>query len=142
MAKAKTGDKVRVHYTGKLDDGTVFDSSRDRQPLEFVLGDGQVIAGFEQGVLGMEVGERRQIRIPFAQAYGARDEDASWKIPRVDLPKTLVPQVGMVLQTKNHDDRPIRLHVTAVSPIDVTVDTNHPLAGKDLTFDLERVAND
>lgn len=139
MSGVRKGDKVRLHYTGKLDDGTVFDTSVERKPFEFVVGSGKVIKGFDEGVVGMAEGSRRTIRIPAAEAYGPYRDDASWKIPRIDLPKTMEPQVGMALQMSGKDGKPMRLHVTAVTPIDITVDRNHPLAGKDLTFELELV---
>ncbi|MDT8389243.1 MAG: peptidylprolyl isomerase [Lentisphaeria bacterium] len=139
MARVKTGDTVRLHYTGTLDDGTVFDTSVDRGPFEFTVGEGKVIKGFDTGVLGMEVGTKKTIHIPYKEAYGRYHEDATWKIPRVDFPKTITPEVGMAMQMKDHDGRPIRIHITEVTPIDITVDKNHPLAGKDLTFELELV---
>lgn len=139
MTTVKKGDKVRIHYTGKLDDGTVFDTSVEREPIEFEVGSGKLIKGFDQAVLDMQVGEKKTIHIPFMDAYGPYHEDSSWKIPRVDLPKTLDPAVGMALQMSDHDGKPMRIHVTDVTPIDITVDRNHPLAGKDLTFQLELV---
>jgi peptidylprolyl isomerase len=137
MGPVKKGDKVRLHYTGTLDDGTVFDSSVEREPLEFTVGSGKIIKGFDEGVIGMTVGEKRKIHIPYAQAYGPYHEDNSWKIPRVDFPKTMEPEVGMALKMSDHDGKPMRIHITEVTPIDITVDRNHPLAGKDLNFELE-----
>lgn len=139
MTQAKTGDTVKIHYTGRLKDGTVFDSSQGRDPLEFTLGSGMVIPGFDQGVTGMNVGESRQIEIPADQAYGPHHPQLVGQIPTEHLPPDLQPEVGMGLRLQRPDGQPIDAMVTEVSPEAVTVDANHPLAGQDLFFALELV---
>ena len=137
--KATKGNKVRVHYTGTLDDGTQFDSSREREPLEFEVGAGQMIKGFDQAVDGMVVGGQKSVTIPAAEAYGDRKEDLLQELPKSDLPDEIKPEVGMKLQMKNEDGR--QMPVTIVDVVDekVVLDANHELAGKDLTFDIELV---
>lgn len=138
MAQAKKGDTVRVHYTGKLDDQEVFDSSEGRDPLEFTLGTGQVIPGFDQAVEGMIVGEERSVTIPADEAYGPRRENMTATVPRDQFPPGVEPEVGQQLQM-NADGQAIPVRVTEVSAETVTLDANHPLAGQDLTFELELV---
>lgn len=138
MAKAKTGDTVRVHYTGKVDDQEVFDSSAGRDPLEFTLGTGQVIPGFEQAVEGMEVGEERSVTIPPEQAYGERRDNMTATVPRDQFPPGVEPEVGQQLQM-NADGQAIPVRVTEISADEVTLDANHPLAGQELTFELALV---
>jgi FKBP-type peptidyl-prolyl cis-trans isomerase 2 len=137
MASAQAGDTVRVHYTGKLDDGTVFDSSAGNDPIEFVIGDHQVIPGFEDGVTGMAIGETKTITIPFDQAYGAYDDDLVLDVPRDQFPDHITPEVGEALQLQQPDGNVITVIISEVSAESVTLDANHPLAGEDLTFDLE-----
>lgn len=139
MAQAKHGDTVKVHYTGKLEDGTVFDTSIDRDPLQFTIGKGQMIPGFEQAVLGMNPGESKTIRIPTDEAYGTRREEMVMVVDRNQLPADLNPEVGQQLQNRQPDGQTIVVTVTEVSESSVTVDANHPLAGKDLTFDIQLV---
>jgi peptidylprolyl isomerase len=139
MSQAKAGDSVHVHYTGRLDDGTQFDSSEGREPLEFTLGSGQVISGFDEAVRGMEVGESRSVRVPLEDAYGPRHEQLIQEVPKSALPDEIDPSVGMPLQTKGPDGRVLNLVVTAVSEETFTVDGNHPLAGQALNFDIELV---
>jgi FKBP-type peptidyl-prolyl cis-trans isomerase 2 len=139
MAQAKNGDTVTVHYTGRLEDGTVFDSSRDRDPLEFALGEGRVIPGFEKAVEGMEPGGSTTAAIPADQAYGARRDDLVMTIPNDQLPDDLEPDVGDQLEMRTQDGRAVPVRVTATSEDAVTLDANHPLAGRDLTFDIELV---
>ena len=141
MTTAQTGSKVRIHYTGTLDDGTVFDSSDGREPLEFVLGEGQVIPGFEQGVMGMVVGDSRTLNIPVDQAYGPRHDEAVFEIPRSDLPPNVPLEGGMQLQGQNQG-RPVNVTVVGFDDRTVKMDANHPLAGKDLTFQIELVGLD
>lgn len=137
MAQVKQGDTVKIHYTGKLDDGSVFDSSVERDPLEFTLGSGQIIPGMEEAVNGMTVGEKKVVKIPAEKAYGPRREDMTAEIPRGDLPPEIEPMVGMQLQANQQDGRTMVVTVTQVQDESVTLDANHPLAGKDLTFDIE-----
>ena len=139
MAQAKKGDKVKVHYTGKLDNGTVFDTSEGREPLEFTIGGGQMIPGFEKGVLDMAVGESKTIRIPAKEAYGRRDEDRVLRVPRTQLPEGFDPEVGQQLQIQPPGGRPMMVKVTQVSEKQVTMDGNHPLAGQALNFELQLV---
>ena len=139
MSNAKAGDTVKIHYTGKLDDGTQFDSSAGRDPLEFELGGGQVIPGFDSAVDGMSVGESKSVRIEPDQAYGERHEQLVQQVPRSALPDDLEPQVGMGLQSQSPDGQVMMLMVTAVDEESVTLDANHPLAGQALNFDIELV---
>jgi FKBP-type peptidyl-prolyl cis-trans isomerase 2 len=139
MAQAKDGDTVRIHYTGKLKDGQVFDSSRERGPLEVTLGGGQLIKGFESAVLGMTPGETKNIDIPAAHAYGERSDGKVLDFSRSQLPEGADPQVGQQMQLQTSDGRAVPAVVTRVSESQVTVDANHPLAGRDLKFDLELV---
>ena len=136
MPQAKSGDTVNVHYTGTLEDGTVFDSSTDREPLNFTLGEGEVIPGFDAGVIGMEVGETKTVNIPAAQAYGDPREELIVTFERGAFPDDLEPNVGQHLQLTMQDGSPIMVLVTAVNDDDVTLDANHFLAGKDLPFKL------
>ena len=139
MSQAKSGDTVKIHYTGTLDDGTQFDSSSGREPLEFTLGSGQVIPGFEQAVEGMAVGDSKSVNIPPEEAYGPRHEQMIQEVPKTALPDDLDPVEGMALQAQGQDGKVINLTVTAVQDESITVDGNHPLAGKALNFDIELV---
>jgi len=138
-ATARDGDTVKVHYTGRLQDGTVFDTSIGSEPLEFTLGQGQIIPGFEQAVIGMQVGESKTVTIPVEQAYGPRRDDMVLEIERDRLPEDLEPQVGMQLQMNRGDGGIMIVTITEVSETTVKIDANHPLAGQDLTFDIELV---
>jgi peptidylprolyl isomerase len=139
MVQAKPGDTVKIHYTGKLDDGTVFDSSADREPLEFTLSGGQVIPGFEQAVVGMAPGESKTEKIPMEQAYGPYRQEMVIQVNREQLPPDLDPEVGLQLQIQQPNGQAIPVLVTEVTNAKVTLDANHPLAGEDLTFDIELV---
>jgi FKBP-type peptidyl-prolyl cis-trans isomerase 2 len=139
MAQAKKGDTVRVHYTGKLEDGTVFDTSRSRHPLQFTLGNGQVIAGFENAITGMNIGESKTTVIPVEQAYGPRRDDMIVTVKRDQLPPDLDAKVGQRLELTQTDDQTILVTVTDITESSMTLDANHPLAGKTLTFDIELV---
>lgn len=139
MATARSGDTVRVHYTGRLADGTVFDTSQGREPLEFALGSGQVIAGFDDAVEGMSPGESKSVWIPAADAYGPHDEDLLLLVEMDRFPPHIRPEVGQRLQMTREDDEPILVTVVDVMEEGVLLDENHPLAGRDLTFDLELV---
>lgn len=136
--QAKAGDTVQVNYTGKLADGTVFDSSVGGQPLQFTLGSGQVIPGFDKAVTGMRVGEKKTVTILAADAYGQRRDDLVAEVSRSQLPGDMAPKVGMQLQTTAKDGSTMVVTIIKVTDnTSVTIDANHPLAGKDLTFDLE-----
>ena len=137
---AKAGDTVQVHYTGKLDDGSVFDSSAGRDPLEFTVGAGQVIPGFEQAVEGMAVGQTKTVPSPSAEAYGERVAEAVLQVPREQLPPDLEPEVGQQLVMQSRDGRQIPIVVVEVTEDSITIDANHPLAGRDLTFEIELVS--
>jgi peptidylprolyl isomerase len=137
---AQNGDTVQVNYTGKLLDGTVFDSSVGRQPLEFTLGSDQVIPGFEQAVLGMKVGEKKTVRIPADEAYGQHLDELVIQVPRERLRTDQEPAVGQVLQLTSQSGEPFYVTITAISDNGtITLDANPPLAGKDLIFDIELV---
>lgn len=142
MAQAKQGDTVSIHYTGRLDDGTVFDTSEDRDPLEFTLGEGKVIPGFENAVQGMEEGESKTTKIPSDEAYGERRDDLVLTVAREQLPNDLDPEVGQRLEMRAGDGQTFPVVISEVEGDTVEVDANHPLAGKDLTFDIELVAVD
>jgi peptidylprolyl isomerase len=136
---AKDGDVVRVHYTGTLEDGTVFDTSLEREPLEFTLGGGQMIPGFEQAVIGMEVGESKTVTIPPEEAYGPRHDELIMVMGRERLPEGSDPKVGQQLQMMKEDGEIITVIIVEVSETTITIDANPPLAGKDLTFEIELV---
>lgn len=138
MTRAEEGTTVRVHYTGRLQDERVFDSSQGRDPLEFTLGEGKVIPGFEQAVTGMQPGDEKTITIPAEQAYGPRRDEMTAEVSRTQFPPHIEPQVGQQLQM-NQSGQTIAVMVTEVSDESVTLDANHPLAGQDLTFDVELV---
>ena len=139
MSTAKSGDTVRVHYTGKLDDGVQFDSSEGQDPLEFSIGEGSVIPGFESAVEGMAVGESKSIKIDADNAYGPRHEQLVQDVPRDQLPEEMQPEVGMQLQAQGPDGQLMQLVITEVADEAITVDANHPLAGQALSFDIELV---
>lgn len=142
MQKVKNGDKVKVHYHGKLTDGTTFDSSEGREPLSFEVGSGQVIPGFDEGVTGMEVGEKKTINIPYDQAYGEKRDDLMMEFPIDKFPADLKPEVGMALNMSNQEGHQFPVIITEVRDESVILDANHPLAGKDLVFDLELMGID
>ncbi len=139
MSHAKSGDTVKIHYTGTLDDGTEFDSSAGRDPLEFEVGGGQVIPGFDKAVEGMAVGDSKSVRIEAEEAYGPRHDQLVQEVDRNLLPEDLDPKEGMALQSSSPDGQVMQLMVTAVSDDTITVDANHPLAGQALSFDIELV---
>jgi peptidylprolyl isomerase len=138
MQEAKAGDTVRVHYTGTLEDGSVFDSSTGREPLEFTLGSGQVIAGFDDAVSGMRPGDERTVTIPAADAYGAWRDELVIEVERARLPADLSPEIGQQLQL-SQEGRSFMVRVTDVTAESIRLDANHPLAGEDLTFQLQLV---
>jgi peptidylprolyl isomerase len=148
MTQAKTGDKVKVHYTGRLENGEVFDSSEcrddddcgcDSGPLEFTIGNGEVIPGFDDAVNGMSPGEEKTVTIPVDRAYGPRMEEMVAVVGRSDLPADLTPEVGLQLEVTQQDGNAFPVLITEVTDTTVTLDANHPLAGRDLTFDLRLV---
>lgn len=139
MAQAKVGDTVTVHYTGRLDDGTVFDSSANREPLQFTLGQGDLIPGFEQAVLGMAPGESKTETIPFDRAYGPYREEMVIEVDRQQLPTEIEPAVGQQLQVREESGAVIPVVITDVTDESITLDANHPLAGEELTFDIQLV---
>ena len=137
--QAKKGDTVQVHYTGRLENGEVFDSSEGGEPLEFAIGSGQVIKGFDEGVVGMNIGDSKQLEIEADDAYGERIESLVQKVSRDDLDLGVEPEVGMDLAAQTPDGHEIHVTVTEVTPTSITLDANHPLAGQKLIFDVERV---
>jgi len=138
MSQVKQNDAVKVHYTGKLEDGQVFDSSVERgEPIEFTLGEGQLIPGFEEGLIGMEVNEKKTINISKDEAYGDPKEELIQEVQKNQLPEELKPEVGMPLVSKGPDGREINLVITDVKDETIVVDANHPLAGKDLILILK-----
>lgn len=139
MAQAKSGDTVKVHYTGKLEEGTVFDSSSNRDPLQFIVGQGQIIPGFEQVVVGMSPGESKTEKIPMEQAYGPYREEMVLEVDRQQMPTDVQPEVGQQLQVRQQSGQSVPVLVTEVTQSKVRLDANHPLAGKDLVFDIELV---
>jgi len=136
---AEIGDTVKVHYTGKLADGTVFDTSKDCDPLQFTVGSGMVIPGFDQAVSGMKPGDSKIIEIPMYEAYGPYHNELVQEVDRNQVPPGLELNVGQQLQARKEDGQAIILTVVKMSELTVTLDANHPLAGKDLTFDIELV---
>ena len=139
MTQAKSGDTVRIHYTGTLDDGTQFDSSDGRDPLEFALGGGQVIPGFDTAVDGMTVGESKSVTIQPEEAYGERHDQLVQQVPKTTLPEDMELAVGMQLQSQGPEGQVMNLMVAEVEDDSITVDANHPLAGQALTFAIELV---
>ncbi|MFZ1199373.1 MAG: peptidylprolyl isomerase [Desulfobacterales bacterium] len=139
MCKAKTGDTVKVHYTGRLADDTIFDTSRGKSPLEITIGTGRLIKGFEDGLIGMTVGEKRLLVIPPEEAYGPSDEKLSTTVSRTHLPDSVEPAIGLQLQVKQKDGSTFVVWVSGMDAKTVTLDANHPLAGKTLHFEVELV---
>jgi len=140
MSAAKSGDTVQIHYTGTLDDGKQFDSSEGREPLEFVLGSGGVIQGFDDAVTGMKVGDKKTVRIDPEQAYGARQDDMQQEVPKDMLPEDMPLEVGMPLQAQSPEGQTINMSVVEIRDETIIVDANHPLAGQALTFAIKLVA--
>ncbi|MDF1579709.1 MAG: peptidylprolyl isomerase [Desulfuromonadales bacterium] len=140
MTYAKQGDSVKIHYQGALSDGELFDSSRDRDPLEFKIGEQQVIPGFEKAVIGMSINEKKTVTIAAEDAYGPLMDQLIAQVGREQLPEDLTPELGMQLQMMQEAGEPLIVTVTEMDDKTITIDANHPLAGKDLTFDLDLVA--
>jgi len=138
----ENGQKVKIHYAGTLDDGTLFDSSVGRDPLEFEVGAGMVIPGFETGVVDMAVGEKKAIHIPSEEAYGDRRDDMVMEFERSQLPEGVEPEVGMGLEMQSPEGQTIPVQITEVGETAITIDANHPLAGQNLNFELELVEVD
>jgi peptidylprolyl isomerase len=139
MAQAKIGDTVKVHYTGKFGDGMVFDSSIDDEPLEFRIGERQVIPGFEEAVVGMNPGETKNVNIPVDKAYGPHRDDLVQVVDRKQLPTNLKPEIGQPLEGRQPNGEIVVATVTDVTESRVTLDANHPLAGKSLTFEIQLI---
>ncbi|RLG72961.1 MAG: peptidylprolyl isomerase [Methanobacteriota archaeon] len=139
MVQVKVGDTVRVHYTGKLDDGTIFDTSIGGEPMELTIGEGRIIPGFEKSLIGMSPGESKTVKVPADQAYGPYIEEKVFEVERELFPEDLEPEVGQRLQILGADGRVTLVTVKNVSENRVVLDANHPLAGKDLTFEIELV---
>lgn len=139
MQKVKNGDKVKVHYHGKLTNGETFDSSEGRQPLEFEVGSGMVIKGFDDGVTGMSVGEKKTINIPYNEAYGPRNAEMVIDVPKENFPKDMQIEIGMPLMMSDTSGQNLEVVVTQIKENSVVLDANHPLAGQDLVFDIELV---
>jgi FKBP-type peptidyl-prolyl cis-trans isomerase 2 len=139
MATAKNGDTVKIHYTGKLENGTMFDTSAEREPLEFTLGKSKIIPGFEQAIIGMSIGESKTVNIQSEQAYGAHRPDMVVIVDRKELPADLKPVLGQQLQVSQDEDNMLVVAVTNITDTHVTLDANHPLAGKNLVFDIKLV---
>lgn len=136
MRKAQDGDKVLIHYTGQLKDGSVFDTSDDQDPFEFTIGSGTVIPGFEQMIVGMEVGETKTETIPCQEAYGFRRDELIGEIERSQIPSDIHPEVGMNLEAVAQDGSRTRFKIIEMNNETVTLDANHPLAGEDLIFEI------
>ena len=139
MNQVKENNTVKVHYTGKLSDGQIFDSSEGKEPLEFTLGKGQIIPGFEKGLIDMKLNEKKTITIAKEEAYGDINDDLRQEVKRTQLPPDITPEVGMGLVSKSPDGQEMNLLVVEVREDSIVIDGNHPLAGKDLIFDLEVV---
>ncbi len=142
MTAVTDGNKVKVHYTGTFDNGEVFDTSRQSQPLEFEVGSGQVIPGFDNAVKGMKIGETKTVRLPEEEAYGPYNEAMIFEADPSQFEEGLSPEVGQQFQTQMEDGSPLLLTVKAVEDGKITLDANHPMAGKTLNFELELVAID
>lgn len=139
MQEVKVGDRVSVHYHGKLNNGNTFDSSEGRDPLQFEVGKGHVIKGFDDAVLGMKIGDKKTVNIPVDQAYGERREDMVMSYPKKDFPQDMNPEPGMQLQMSDQEGNHVPVVVTEVKEEEVLLDANHPLAGQNLIFDIELV---
>lgn len=137
MSQAKKDDKVKVHYTGSLEDGTVFDSSRERDPLEFTVGTGQVIPGFENGIIGMTIGDTKTVLIDVDNAYGQVRDDLIIEVEKDDIPADIKPEKGQQLQINQAEGKVIPVTIIDVKEDKIILDANHPLAGKSLTFEIE-----
>lgn len=142
MTVAEHGNTVKIHYTGTLDNGSVFDTSAGREPLEFTLGGGQVIAGFDEAVAGMAVGEKKNVTVPVDKAYGPRNEELVIAAPKEHVPADINPEVGQQLQMGSPNGELVVVTVVEITDTHIKLDANPPLAGQDLNFDIELVAVD
>ncbi|SDI50003.1 FKBP-type peptidyl-prolyl cis-trans isomerase [Lutimaribacter saemankumensis] len=140
MTQVKPGDTVRIHYTGTLADGSTFDSSEGRDPLEFTVGSGQIIPGLDKAMPGMEVGEKKVVEVPCDEAYGQPDPNARQAVPRAEIPAEIPLDIGTQLQVQTPQGQVMPVTVAEVTESEVTLDANHPLAGRDLTFAIELVS--
>ncbi len=140
MTQVKSGDTVKVHYHGKLTDGTTFDTSEGRDPLEFKVGQGQVIKGFDTALVDMQIGDKKTVEIPVDEAYGQRNESMIMEYPKADFPDDMTPEVGLQLHMSDNSGNTFPVVITEVKDEAVVLDANHPLAGKDLIFDIELVS--
>ncbi len=139
MTQVKQGDTVRIHYTGTLADGSTFDSSEGRDPLEFTVGSGQIIPGLDKAMPGMEVGDKKTVEVPCDEAYGQPDPAARQAVPRAEIPADIPLDIGTQLQVQTPQGQVMPVTVAEVTETEVTLDANHPLAGRDLTFAIELV---
>ncbi|CAJ1370067.1 MAG: peptidylprolyl isomerase [Roseibium album] len=137
MTEAKSGDTVQLHYKGTLDDGSVFDSSEGREPLEFTVGSGQIIPGLDREIAGMKVGDEKTVRIEPEDAYGPSDPAARQTVPRATIPANIPLEVGLQLQAQTENGQTMSVTVVEISDDEVVMDANHPLAGKALTFEIQ-----
>lgn len=139
MAQAKNGDCVKIHYTGKLEDDTVFDSSVNRAPLQFTLGEGKIIPGFEKAIIGMNPGESKTVKIPYDEAYGPHRPELIAEIERSRFPEDMKLEVGKEIKLRQPNGRVVAVKIINITEAKVTLDANHPLAGKELSFDIKLV---
>jgi len=139
LSTVEEGNTVKVHYTGKLKDGQVFDTSEERDPIEFEIGAGQMIPGFEKAVVGMEIDESKTVEIESDEAYGDVNDELFLEVPKSELPDNIEPEVGMQLQVQQQEGQQIPVQITEVKDSSITLDANPPLAGKDLVFDIKVV---
>ncbi|KAJ55958.1 peptidylprolyl isomerase [Actibacterium mucosum KCTC 23349] len=140
MTEVKSGDKVAIHYTGTLADGTTFDSSTGRDPLEFQVGSGQIIPGLDKALPGMAVGDKKVVDVPADEAYGTRDDRAIQQVARAEVPDDIPTDLGTKLQMQSPTGQVMVVTITEVTDEHITLDANHELAGKDLTFAIELVS--
>ena len=137
MSVIENGSTVKVHYTGTLENGEIFDSSANRDPLQFTIGQGQLIPGFEKAVIGLKVGDSTKTNIPAAEAYGEHNAQMEITVPRTQLPEDMEPEVNLQLQLSQPNGQPIPCQITKIEGDQITIDANHPLAGEDLSFEIE-----
>src|SRR5690625_6759122 len=139
LSKVKKGDTVKVHYTGTLKNGEIFDSSQNKEPLEFTMGQGQLIPGFEKAVENLEVGESTTVNIPSEEAYGKLRDELISSVPKNQLPADITPELGMQLQVNQENGQPVPVRIVEITDENLTLDANHPLAGEDLTFEIKLI---